>query len=139
MIDYTNFKKALKHLELQFQNYRNLDVCLPDITQEAIKESVIQRFEICCDCLWKILKRYIREVLGSPNVPESPKPIFRLAFSNDLLPSDIDLWLEYIDIRNNTSHDYSGKKVETAIKLMPNFIIDAIKLYETISGEKWNA
>ncbi|MDR1327514.1 MAG: nucleotidyltransferase substrate binding protein [Heliobacteriaceae bacterium] len=140
MIDYGNFKKALKHLELQFQNYQNPDnMSLPVITQEAVKESVIQRFETCCDCMWKVLKRYLKEDLGIPDVPESPKPVFRLAFVNNLLSSDMDFWLQYIDVRNGTAHDYSGEKAETALSLMSNFISDARRLYETMSGDKLDA
>ena len=64
MIDYENFSKALKNLELQYDNYKNLDDELPEIMKEAVSESVIQRFEICYDTMWKILKRHLQEVLG---------------------------------------------------------------------------
>ncbi|MCP5246453.1 MAG: hypothetical protein H6937_11135 [Burkholderiales bacterium] len=49
------------HLELQFENYLSLDSVLPVLTQEAVAESVIQRFETCYDCMWKILRRYLFE------------------------------------------------------------------------------
>ena len=64
MIDYGNFSKALKNLELQYDNYKNLDDELPELMKEAVSESVIQRFEICYDTMWKILKRHLQEVLG---------------------------------------------------------------------------
>ena len=51
MIEYNNFQKSLKNLEAQFANYKTLDDNLPKIIQEAVAESVIQRFEICWDCL----------------------------------------------------------------------------------------
>jgi hypothetical protein len=59
MIDYGKFDKALRHLKLQYQNYCGLNerADLGDIDREAIAESVIQRFEVCYDCLWKVLKR----------------------------------------------------------------------------------
>ena len=63
MIDYGNFSKALKNLELQYDNYKNLDDELPELMKEAVSESVIQRFEICYDTMWKILKRHLQEVL----------------------------------------------------------------------------
>ena len=78
MIDYGNFSKALKNLELQYDNYKNLDDELPELMKEAVAESVIQRFEICYDCLWKDLKRYLTEELGIPNVRNSPKPVLKL-------------------------------------------------------------
>ena len=57
MIDYSKFQKALKHLQLQYENYNTLDdrQDLTDIDREAIAESVIQRYEVCYDCLWKVL------------------------------------------------------------------------------------
>ena len=72
-MDFDKFQKSLKHLELQYQNYQNLEERseLDTLDQEAIKESVIQRFETCYDTLWKHLKRYLTEELGLAEVPNS--------------------------------------------------------------------
>ena len=45
MIDYDHLQKSLKHLKMQSLNYRLLDSTLPRLMQEAVAESVIQRFE----------------------------------------------------------------------------------------------
>ena len=137
MIEYDKFNKALKHLELQLENYRTLGKDQPELIREAVAESVIQRFETCYDCLWKVLKRYLLEVLGVPDVPNSPKPIFRLAYENNLVAAPVERWLDYADARTSTSHDYSGEKAMTALALMNNFVKDAIGLYQTMSGELW--
>ena len=110
MIEYDKFQKALKHLELQYQNYSTLDPSLSELMQEAVAESVVQRFETCYDTLWKVLKRYLTEELGLPEVPNSPKPIFRMASENALLSSPVGQWIAYADARIGTSHDYSGEK-----------------------------
>ena len=135
-IDYSFFKKALKNLEMQYSNMKTLED-YPVLMKEAVAESVIQRFEICSDLMWKILRKYLNLELGLSEVPSAPKSVFRMAFENKLLPSDIGLWLNYIDVRNNTSHDYSGEKAQMAIDFMSNFISDAIKLYEVMSKEVW--
>ena len=137
MIQYDKFTSSLKHLELQYNNYQQLPDDLEKIMKEAVAESVIQRFETCYDCMWKVLKRYLTEELGLPEVPNSPKPILRIANENNILPSDITLWLSYADARIGTSHDYSGTKALDALNLMNSFVPDAIKLYETMSKEKW--
>lgn len=137
MIDYSKFQMSLKHLELQFNNQQMLDDSQPEIMKEAVAESVIQRFEVCYDCLWKVLKRYLIEELGLPEVPNSPKPILRLAFENELFVSSLEQWLAYADARVGTSHDYSGEKAETALELMEGFIDDAIGLYQTMSRQSW--
>jgi len=137
MIDYEKFQKALKHLELQFENYKTLDSDLPELIQEAVAESVIQRFETCYDCMWKVLKRYLLEELGIPEVPNSPKPVFRLAAESHLFTASTEQWLGYADARISTSHDYSGEKAEDCLKLMGDYIDDAIGLYQTMSGDTW--
>ena len=138
MIEYDKFQKSLKHLEVQYQNYKELDSGLPLLMKEAVAESVIQRFETCWDCLWKVLKRYLEEEIGLAEVPNGPKPILRLINENHLLPTDISEWLKYNQARVNTTHDYSGEKAVDALKIMNDFIADAISLYQTISGESWD-
>ena len=137
-MDFDKFQKSLKHLALQYQNYQSLEerAELGTLDQEAIKESVIQRFETCYDTLWKHLKRYLVEELGLPKVPNSPKPVFRLANENHLL-RDLDSWLNYANARVDTTHDYSSDKAEAALELMENFINDAIGLYQTLTGNIW--
>ena len=138
MINYDKFYKSLKHLEAQFENYQSLDNSLPRLMQEAVAESVIQRFETCYDCLWKVLKRYLIEGLGLPNVPNSPKPLFRLAHENHLFSTYVEQWLIYADARIGTSHDYSGEKADAALKLMGDFIKDAVDLYQKMSMKVWD-
>ena len=139
MIDYDKFEKSLRNLELQLLNYRNIAERkeLNGIDKEAISESVIQRFEICYDCLWKVLKRYLHEILGIPELPNSPKPLFRIAFQNQLFTA-IEQWLVYADARVNTSHDYSGEKAQVTIENAMLFVHDAVALYQKMTGKTWN-
>ncbi len=138
MIDYDKFRMSLKRLEEQHENYRTLDTSLPDLIQEAVDESVIQRFETCYDCLWKVLKRYLIYDLGIADAPNSPKPIFRVAYENNLFVASMQQWLQYAEARIDTSHDYDGEKAAACIALVSDFIDDAIGLYQTMSGETWD-
>ena len=137
MIDYGKFRLSLKRLEEQHDNYREQDPALPDLIREAIAESVIQRFETCYDCLWKVLKRYLSEELGLAETPSSPRPVFKLAYENKLFAASLAQWLQYADGRIGTSHDYDGEKANACLALMPDFIDDAIGLYQTMSGDTW--
>ena len=137
MIDYDKFRLSLKRLEEQYENHRNFGPALPDITREGIAESVIQRFETCYDCLWKVLKRYLIEELGVADPPNSPRPVFRLAHENRLLSSPLEQWLQYASARTDTSHDYDGEKAKACLVLVPDFLDDAIGLYQTMTGEAW--
>lgn len=137
MIDYEKFRLSLKRLEEQHENYRTLNSSLPYLIQEAVAESVIQRFETCYDCLWKVLKRYLIYELGIADAPNSPKPIFRLANENDLFAESIKVWLSYADARVDTTHDYDGEKAKACLAIMTDFIDGAIGLYQTMSGSAW--
>ncbi|MFQ5583803.1 MAG: nucleotidyltransferase substrate binding protein, partial [Calditrichia bacterium] len=68
----------------------------------------MQRFETSYDKLWKHLKKYLARESGLVP-PNSPKPIFRMAFENKIT-DNIDNWLKYANARVDTSHDYCEKK-----------------------------
>ena len=137
MIEYDKFQMSLARLEEQYANYRTLDTTFSELTKEAIAESVIQRFETCYDCLWKLLKRFLIEDFGLADAPSSPKFVFRLAHQNDLFTSPLEQWLLYVNARIGTSHDYDGEKAKACLELVPEFIDDAIGLYQTMSGKTW--
>lgn len=139
MIDYDKLQKSLKHLELQYANHKLARDRpeLSDIDREAIAESVIQRFETSYDTLWKDLKRYLIEELGLADVPNSPKPILKLAGENDLFAAPVEQWLKYADARTSTAHDYSGEKAAEVLLIVGDFIDDAIGLYQTMTGTTW--
>jgi len=139
MIDYDKLQKSLKHLELQFRNYQTAQDRpeLTELDREGIAESVIQRYETCYDTIWKDLKRYLVEDIGLAEIPNSPKPIIKLAAQNDLLASPVEQWLIYADARTATAHDYSGKKAASTLAIVKDFIDDAIGLYQTMSGKSW--
>ena len=137
MIDYDKFRLSLKRLEEQHENHLRRDESLSELIRDGIAESVIQRFETCYDCLWKVLKRYLNEELGIAEPPNSPKPIIRLAYENDLFASPLEQWLKHAEARIDTSHDYDGEKAQACLELMPDFIDDAIGLYQTMTGTAW--
>ena len=137
MINFTKLQKSLENLRLQYDNYLRSGgrESLMQIDKEAIQESVIQRFEICYDILWKYLEKFLKESMGLVDIPNSPKPVFRLAFENKVI-DNIEDWLSYANARVDTSHDYSEEKAAFALELIEDFIKDAISLYDTISKSK---
>jgi nucleotidyltransferase substrate binding protein (TIGR01987 family) len=127
-IDYSKLTLTVQHLTAQWDNYATCDSRpeLSPLDRDAIRESVIQRFEVTYDVLWKAIKRHMAVSLGLPDIPNSPKPIFRLAYENGILSKDIVFWLTVADARVATSHDYSSIKADTCIELIPAFL-DAIQ------------
>ena len=136
-IDYGKFRLSLKRLEEQYATYQDPVAGLPRAYEEAVAESVIQRFETCYGCLWKVLRRYLIEEIALADVPNSPNPIFRLASQNDLFRSPVNQWLMYAQKRIGTSHDYDGEKAQAVLDVVGDFIDDAIGLYQTMTGDAW--
>jgi hypothetical protein len=75
--------------------------------------------------------------LGVVDVPNSPKPVFRIANETLLFAATVDQWLRYADARIATSHDYDGQKARDCLALIPAFIGDAIEIYQTMSRATW--
>ena len=72
-----------------------------------------------------------------PNVPASPRAIFRLAGEIDALHSPTERWMQYINLRIGTAHDYNREKAAAALAHVDQFITDAIALYQTLTGAEW--
>ena len=139
MLDYGNFQKSLKNLEVQNQRHKDMDKEWPEWSKEGIAESVIRRFKICHDCLWKILNKHIKETEDVTENLDSPRRVFRRAAQLGLFSSSLDRWFQYTKARMDTTHDYSGEKAQNAIGLMDDFINDAIELYRTMTNETWHS
>lgn len=135
-VDYSLFKKSLKNLQVRNRYRKGLRKEVGQQAMESATESTIQRFEICYDCLWKVLKRHLEKKIGLGKVPVGPRPLARMAFENELL-SSCEQWIKYINARNNTAHDYDATKAHDCLQLIDDFIDDAIQLHQAMTGEKW--
>ena len=59
-INYDKLKNSLKRLEERYNFYLKEEGNIKDKDIfESIKESCIQRFEVCYDTLWKHLSKYL--------------------------------------------------------------------------------
>ena len=136
-LDYGKLRQSLARLEEQYANFCRPDISLPQLHEEAVAESVVRRFKLCYDCLWKVLRRYLVHRIGLTDVPNGPKPVFRLAGQNSLFHAPVDQWLMYAQTRIGASDDYDGSKTQAVLDVAADFVGDAIDLYETMSGRTW--
>lgn len=134
MIDYGKFRLSLERLRERYERHRTLDDSHPDWIRESVAESTIQRFKTCYDCLWKALRRHLDEELGLADVPNGPKPVFRIAAENGLLPTPTEHWIDYAEKRIGTAHDYDSEKARDCLAVMAGFVAGAAALYETLTG-----
>lgn len=131
--DYEKLEKSLERLREQYMFFKANEQSLSDKNiQEAVQESVIQRFEVCYDTFWKHLKICL-ENQGLTDLPNSPNPIFKIAHKNNLI-GDVEDWVSdpngYTRMRINTAHDYSREKAAQTLEKVGDFIEDVTESYQ---------
>lgn len=93
-----NLEKALAKLESALQIPRD---------RELVVEGTIQRFEYVIELMWKTLKRALEFEGVRPKTPrESVKEAFKIGWLDDE-----DEWLDMLDSRNTTSHNYLDEEL----------------------------
>ncbi|MBI2066740.1 MAG: nucleotidyltransferase substrate binding protein [Deltaproteobacteria bacterium] len=103
--------KAIQHLEEALLQYRNKKTELNFLT-------VSKAFETLVEYVWRLLKRIVEdEGLEAP----SPKMAIKQAAKLHLI-SDPEKWLEAIEARNNSVHDYFGISEQEYSELAKEFL-----------------
>ena len=132
-----NWEKSLERLKEQHEFFKSNEETLSGNLKEGIQESVIKRFEVCYDTLWKHLKKFTLEKSGLPAMPNSPMPIFRITHENGLIDQGMhERLVSYNEARGNSAHDYSMEKAEETLNKVGNFIQDATELYEQMTEQE---
>jgi nucleotidyltransferase substrate binding protein (TIGR01987 family) len=104
-VSIDEFKKAVLRLEDALNQEKN----------EFIRDSVIQRFEFCVELAWKTS----RKLMGTST--SAPKQVVREMAQNGLV-DDVDIWLQAIDERNNSSHTYNESLAEQVYQFVEKFL-----------------
>jgi nucleotidyltransferase substrate binding protein (TIGR01987 family) len=114
-----DFRKALTRLR---------DMLARDMNDEAVRDSVIQRFEFTYEMAWKTAKLWLeaKEVRAL-----NPKDVLTAAVGQELI-LDGNLWSELHRNRNITSHTYQ----EETAKAVAGFIrAHAVAAFESLLSE----
>ena len=122
-LDFSSLAKALQSLD------RALARALADTEDKELRDTCIQRFEYSFELSWKMLKRQLREELPSPAESDgwSYKQIFRVAGERGLV-ADVEVWFDYREKRNLTTHTYDETKAAQVFAVLPPFAKDAADL-----------
>jgi nucleotidyltransferase substrate binding protein (TIGR01987 family) len=134
ILDLTSFRKAINSLEKALLEYEK------DNSNEFVRDSAIQRFEYCYDLSTKMIRRHLKNISDNPSEIDqtSFQNIIREAYTKGILKSSWDIWAEYRENRNATSHGYNEN---LAIEIVENlnapfleflFLLEKLeKFYET--------
>jgi len=111
---YENIRKQYK------RSVQKLQEVMLEKETEIIRDSAIQRFEFTFELAWKTLKAYLEENKGEREL-FFPKDTFRSAFQAGIIDND-PLWLEMVDLRNQTSHVYNEEMANKVYKRINAFL-----------------
>lgn len=120
-LDISGFERAITRLSEGLARYQR------DVTDEQIRDGLIQRFEFTYDLRHKMLKRYLELESASPEQFDSMafQDLIRSGNEQGLLLGDWPVWCGYREMRGKTSHTYDEKTALEVVAGIPAFLKDA--------------
>ena len=122
---FDNFKKSYLLLQeaIEFYNEGKME--------QLAKEGMIQRFEICMELAWKVMKDYL-EYNGIIFKQVIPTAVIKEAIESKLIENG-DNWMAALAARNKTSHIYSFDNFNKILDQIANNYFKCFEqLYETL-------
>lgn len=109
---------------------------------EIYRNAAIKGFELTLETAGKLLRKAIKAYTGNPRAVDDLiyKDVLRHAAKHGLMDAAaVERWFTYRDNRNNTAHDYGEGFAEETLGLMPDFIVDARHIENTLREKFGNA
>ena len=108
---FNNYRKALEKFNQAVDIISNKMEWGEEI-DDLLEEGLIQRFEYTHELAWKVMKDYA-QYQGYTNTQGS-RDAFRKAFEMGIIENEA--WMESINDRNLTSHNYDDETVAEILK-----------------------
>lgn len=128
--DYSSLENASKRLEEVLKRYNQ------NTLDDAIRDSVIQRFEFTYAITLKTIRKYFIErafVIEDVN-QMSFNDMIRTANQLKMLKSDLELWTKFREMRNLTSHTYNEELAQKVVDVVPEFYEEVEYIIKFFSG-----
>lgn len=128
ILDLTAMEKAVSRLE---EGYTRFQL---DISDEQIRDGLIQRFEFTYEISHKMLKRYLEASSANPNEFDNASFQYQIRTANEksLLLGDWPVWRGYREMRSKTSHTYDEDIALEVVSGIPAFIKESKYLLEQL-------
>lgn len=107
---------SLTHLLKAQKSFEKFRTRLAD---DQLKAGAIKAFEYCFELSWKTIKKYL-EIYETEEDIRGSRDTVRVAARLGLL-QNADLWFDFIEGRNATSHVYEESTADDIIDLFPLF------------------
>ncbi len=105
---------------------------------DIYRAACVKEFEIILEQAGKLLKKSLKPYFATPKQVDQLtfKDVFRTAAKHDLISlEESERWLIYRDNRNSTAHDYGVSFADETLTLLPQFILDALKISDVIKNQ----
>lgn len=130
MQNLTNLIRSINSLEKLFQRVNDVDFMVQqdEVVRLGLQAGLIQNLEFTYELCWKNIKRWIEQNL-QPNEADgvTRRELYRIAAENKLI-DDVNLWMDFHQARNETSHRYDAVLAVEVMQIIGAFIIAAKKL-----------
>lgn len=120
----STLKKTIVSLEDSLSVYNKYENTEDKKLKVALKESVIQSFEVSYEMSRKMIERYLKESVGKDTDQMVIRDVFRLGEKVGIL-ADALAWFDYKEKRNQTSHVYDVNVAEEVFLTGRRFLEDA--------------
>lgn len=123
-LDLSALREALNALEKSL-GYLHSDLAKDSGLREQFRAASIQAFEFTYEVGYKMLKRQLELMSGSPSEIDQMTfmQLIRAGAEAGLVP-DVGRFQDYRDKRNITSHTYNQQKAEEIVIVLPDFASD---------------
>jgi len=120
-LDLTPLERAVSRLREGLERYER------DITDDQIRDGLIQRFEFTYEISHKMLKRFLEMTSANPAEFDamSFQELIRSGNERGLLRKDWPAWRKYRDMRGRTSHTYAENVALQVVAGIPDFLDEA--------------
>ena len=116
-MDITNLKKAYAALERTIKS----EAIIGEDLREIYRMAAIKNFELCFELSWKAMQRWLLKEEKSLEMKiRSKKDLFRDVYGYGLV-TDSNKWIEFLDMRNDTSHSYDDITAEEVFVSIKEF------------------
>ena len=116
-LDITPLTAAIQRLQSGYAR------CVLHPEDDQLRDGVIQRFEYTYELSHKFLKRYLMDVVASPDTLHTMafQDVIRLGYAHGLLHESWSEWRMYREMRAKTSHAYDLAVAVAVMAAIPQF------------------
>ncbi|WP_324682221.1 nucleotidyltransferase substrate binding protein [Bibersteinia trehalosi] len=127
--DISPLQNAVNRLQEGLARYEK------DISDDQIRDGLIQRFEFTYELSHKMLKRYLEWILPNPAELDEMtfQQLIRTGNEQNLLKGNWENWRKYRDMRSRTSHTYDEQTALLVVAGIPEFLDEAQFLLQQLS------